>query len=101
MALKILHATQVAATPGGHDESLAGVSFSDSILSCAWIANPPSPYSIQKAPWTPNLSEMCPGDCFWEGLKFVKTLSKLATSHNFSTEKSDQKVTENESRKQK
>ena len=50
------------------------------------IANPFPPYSIQKAPRTPNLSKICPDDCFSGfqsgGLKFVKKLSK---NDNFRT----------------
>ena len=45
------------------------------------VCEPFSPLQLPKTPRTPNLSKICPGDCFWGfqsgGLELVKNLSKF------------------------
>ena len=49
---------------------------------------PFSPLQPSKTPETPNLSEICPSDCFWGfqsgGLKFGKICQNLSENYRFS-----------------
>ena len=58
------------------------------VFSFTTSCEPLTPLQPSKTPETPNLSEICPSDCFWGfqsgGLKFVKICQNLSENYRFS-----------------